>query len=160
MKRRLATVRVRTTVAATAVVGLAMIVGALLLVALLRGSLLQGVENSVELRAMDIAAEIESNPGTSRLSIDDRDDMLVQVIDAGGTVVASSHNVQGRAPVARPVPGESTIISVPIDDTDFLAMAESADTPGGPCPSSWPAPSTPWRTRPTPSPVCSCSASR
>lgn len=130
MRSRLATVRVRTTVAATAVVGLAMIVGSLLLVSLLRGSLLEGVEKSVGLRAMDIAADIESNTGT-RLSIDDRDDMLVQVVNASGTVVAASDNVKGLPSVAQVVPGESKIIRVPIDDTDFLAMTETADTPGG-----------------------------
>lgn len=127
----LATVRVRTTLAATAVVGLAMIAGAVLLVAVLRENLTDAIQNAVDLRAMDIVANIESGSGTGSLAIDDRDDMLVQVVAADGAVVASSHNVDGLPPVVRLRPGQSSVVTVPIDDTGFLATARAATTPDG-----------------------------
>ena len=131
VKARLATVRVRTTLAATVVVGLAMVVGALLLVAVLRENLTDGIKSAVDLRAVDVVTGIESGSGTGSLAIDESDDMLVQVVAADGTVVASSHNVDGLPPVVRLSPGESRVITVPIDDTDFLATAHGAETPDG-----------------------------
>ncbi len=131
MKARLATVRVRTTLAATIVVGLAMVVGALLLVVVLREHLIDGIKSAVDLRAVDVVTGIESGSGTGGLAIDESDDMLVQVVAADGTVVASSHNVDGLPPVVRLGPGESRVIAVPIDDTDFLATAHGAETPDG-----------------------------
>ena len=131
MKARLATVRVRTTVAATVVVGLAMVVGALLLVAILRANLTEAIESAVDLRAMDVVAGIESGSGTGNLAIDESDDMLVQVVAPDGRVVASSHNVEGLPPVVRLSPGESRVITVPVDDTDFLATAHGAETTDG-----------------------------
>jgi signal transduction histidine kinase len=131
VKARLATVRVRTTLAATVVVGLAMIAGAILLVGILRENLTDAIENAVDLRALDIVANIESGSGAGSLAIDDRDDMLVQVVATDGTVVASSHNVAGLPPVVRLSPGQSEVVTVPIDDTDFLATAHAARTPDG-----------------------------
>jgi signal transduction histidine kinase len=57
--------------------------------------------------------------------------MLVQVVAPDGSVVASSHNVDGRPPVVRLRPGQSEVVTVPIDDTPFLATARSARTPTG-----------------------------
>lgn len=127
------TVRVRTTVAAVVVVGVAMAIGAVVLVAVLRDTLTRGVHTAAMLRARDVAAVLESGtrPEGLMLAVDDPGDLLVQVLDRDGRVVASSPNVEGRPPVARLRPGESAEVDVPVEDENFLAVARAADTPEG-----------------------------
>jgi len=126
-------VRVRTTVAATVVVGVAMGVGALLLVSVLRQALTREVGTAALLRAADVVAVLESGAQPApALTVDDPDDLLIQVLDGDGRVVASSANVNGLAAVARLRPGESARIDVPIDEDDFIAVAAGADTADGP----------------------------
>jgi signal transduction histidine kinase len=126
------TVRVRTTVAAAVVVGVAMVVGAVALVAVLQDTLTREVRTAALLRAADVAAILESGIRPDALRVDDAEDLLVQVLDQDGQVVASSPNVQGLPPVARLGPGESVQLRVPIDnDDDFMAVATAADTPEG-----------------------------
>jgi signal transduction histidine kinase len=132
LRARAGTVRVRTTVAAAVVVGVAMTVGAVTLVAVLREGLTREVRTAARLRAADVAAILESGIRPGELRVDDAEDLLVQVLDQDGQVVASSPNVQGLPPVARLRPGESVQLRVPIDnDDDFLAVATAADTPEG-----------------------------
>jgi signal transduction histidine kinase len=132
LRARAGTVRVRTTVAAAVVVGVAMTVGAVMLVAVLRDTLTREVRTAARLRAADVAAILESGIRPGELRVDDAEDLLVQVLDQDGQVVASSPNVQGLPPVARLRPGESVQLRVPIDnDDDFLAVATAADTPEG-----------------------------
>jgi signal transduction histidine kinase len=126
-------VRVRTTVAATVVVGVAMGVGALLLVSVLRQALTREVGTAALLRAADVVAVLESGAQPApALTVDDPDDLLIQVLDGDGGVVASSANVNGLAAVARLRPGESARIDVPIDEDDFIVVAAGADTADGP----------------------------
>ncbi|MGH8902289.1 MAG: sensor histidine kinase [Egibacteraceae bacterium] len=126
------TVRVRTTVAAVVIVGVAMAVGAVVLVAVLRSTLIRGVRTAAILRAADVAAVLESGTGPGGMAVADAGDILIQVLDEDGEVVASSRNVEGQPPVASLRPGDSTKIDVPVDDDDFLAVAVAADTPDGP----------------------------
>jgi signal transduction histidine kinase len=126
------TVRVRTTVAAAVVVGVAMAVGAVALVAVLQETLTREVRTAARLRATDVAAILESGIRPGELRIDDAEDLLVQVLDRDGQVVASSPNVRGLPAVARLRPGESLQVRVPIDNDDaFLAVAAAADTNEG-----------------------------
>ena len=60
MRKRLDTVRVRTTVAATLVVALALGAASLSLVVMLRATMISNIDASLELRAADIGAIIES----------------------------------------------------------------------------------------------------
>jgi signal transduction histidine kinase len=122
---------VRTTVAATVVVGVAMAVGAVTLVAAVRGTLIREVRASAQLRGADVAAVLEAGSRPGDLAVGDPEDLLIQVLDAGGRVVASSPNVAGAPPVARLRPGESANVNVPIDNDDFLAVATAANTPTG-----------------------------
>jgi signal transduction histidine kinase len=128
---RSGTVRVRTTVAATLVVGVAMAIGAVALVAVLRVTLTREVLASAQLRGADVAAVLEAGTPPGELAVGDPEDLLIQVLDAGGRVVASSPNVAGAPPVARLRPGESANVDVPIDNDDFLAVATAANTPTG-----------------------------
>jgi signal transduction histidine kinase len=128
---RMGTVRVRTTVLAAVVVGVAMAVGAVLLVAILREALSSEVRSAGRSRAADVAGVLESGTPPAELRIRDTEDVVVQVLDRDGRVVASSPNVAGLPPVARLRPGESAQIDVPVDSDDFLAVAAAADTPRG-----------------------------
>jgi signal transduction histidine kinase len=48
-----------------------------------------------------------------------------------GAVVASSPNMMGRPAVARLAPGQSARVVTPLDDDEFVAVAEGAQTPDG-----------------------------
>jgi signal transduction histidine kinase len=124
------TVRVRTTLAAVLVVGAAMVVGGVLLVAVLRQALTGEVLASTRLRASEVAADLESGARPDALAVGEAEDLLVQILDERGQVVASSRNVQGLPPVARLRPGASARIDVPIDNDDFLAVAVAAGPRG------------------------------
>jgi signal transduction histidine kinase len=134
-------VRVRTTVAAVAVVGVAMAVGAVVMVVVLRSTLTREVRAAARLRAEDVAAVLAAGPGSGAtgpgtLAVDDADELLIQVLDGGGRVVAASPNADGRPPVARLRPGSSAEVEIPaggpVDEGgEFLAVATGADTPQG-----------------------------
>ena len=134
-------VRVRTTVAAVAVVGVAMVVGAVVMVVVLRSTLTREVRAAARLRAEDVAAVLAAGGGSGvagpgMLAVDDADELLIQVLDGGGRVVAASPNAEGRPPVARLRPGSSAEVEVPaggpMDESgEFLAVATGADTPRG-----------------------------
>jgi signal transduction histidine kinase len=131
-RRRLGTVRVRTTLAALAVVGVAMAAGGVALVAVLHGALTQEVRATTRLRATELAADLRSGPAPAALAVGgDPEDLLIQVLDGRGQVVASSANVRGLPPVARLRPGTSATVGVPIDNDPFLAVAAAATTPQG-----------------------------
>ena len=144
---RLGTVRVRCTVAAVVVVGVAMAVGALVLVAVLNDTLTREVRTAARLRAQDVAAVLASDAigpgatdsgdpsasGRGLLAVDDEDELLIQVLDEGGRVVAASPNAEGLAPVAWPRPGGSAEVELPDggpfeEGGEFLAVATGADT--------------------------------
>lgn len=97
--RRLGTVRVRTTIGATLAVGLALVVGSIALMGALRARLVDDVEVAARLRAEDVVGLLEAGTPPVSLSIDDDDESVVQVIDAQGEVVLSSHNVEGNGPL-------------------------------------------------------------
>ena len=134
-------VRVRTTVAAVAVVGVAMVVGAVVMVVVLRSTLTREVRAAARLRAEDVAAVLAAGAGPGAggpgpLAVDDADELLIQVLDGGGRVVAASPNAEGRPPVARLRPGSSAEVEVPaggpMDERgEFLVVATGADTPRG-----------------------------
>lgn len=130
-RARAGTVRVRTTVAAVVVVGVAMAAGAVVLVVVLRVTLTREVRAAAQLRAAEITAVLESGTRPGELGIDNAEDLLIQVLDNNGRVIASNPNVRGAPPVARLRPGESAKIDVPIDNDLFLAVATAADTPQG-----------------------------
>jgi signal transduction histidine kinase len=136
---------VRTTVAAVVVVGVAMVVGALVLVAVLRDTLTREVRAAARLRGQDVAAvlaagtgtraETGSGAGVAPLAVDDAEEVLIQVLDPDGRVVAASANAAGLPAVARLAPGESVEVEAPpgagVEDGDLLAVATGADTPEG-----------------------------
>jgi signal transduction histidine kinase len=135
-RARLATVRVRTTLAAVVVAGLAMAAGAVVLVVVLGNTLTQEVRTAARLRGQDVAAVLASDAsGRAPLAVDDAEEVLIQVLDEGGRVVDASPNVVGLPSLARLRPGESARIEAPsgapVEEGQFLAVATGADTPRG-----------------------------
>src|SRR5436305_1314116 len=87
-------VRARTTLAATTAVGLAVLIGAMALAAVLQRSLVSDLDQVAELRATALAElAVQGSLGGS---IQADEDEAVQVVDASGTVIASSRNVSGQ----------------------------------------------------------------
>jgi signal transduction histidine kinase len=66
------------------------------------------------------------------LEVAPSDEQLIQVLGPDGSVLASSRNVTGEAAVARLRPGESEQVLTPLDNEEFMAVAEGAQTSDGP----------------------------
>lgn len=136
-RTRLARVRVRLTVVATALlaVGLAIAAGVMLLV--LHQSLLSTADGVTRARATEIADTLRVTPVTSldagilapTTSVD-----LVQIVDAGGRVLAASPG-GGQTPLVRPVTADTSRTQddaeIPGDDTKYRATVRSVNTPTG-----------------------------
>lgn len=111
-------------------VGLALLFGAVALVALVRHALVGGVEDAARLRAAEVARQFDAPGATVPSSPAEEDEELIQVVDGDGRVVASSPNINGRGPLARLGPGQSTEIELPGSDEGILiAVAAVTGTP-------------------------------
>ena len=118
---------------AVSIVGVALAVGGVVLVVLLRDSLTDQVRTTARLRAIDVAGVLESGTPPEGLAVNDDDELLIQVVDSSGSVVASSENIEGEPPVANLAPASSRELdNTPVDDGhSFLVVAVGADAPGG-----------------------------
>jgi signal transduction histidine kinase len=129
--KHIGTVRAVTTTVATVFVAIALVVGAAALIAALRHTLIDEVKETARAQAADVAAQLESGrPPT--LDVAGRDEQLIQVLGPDGAVVASSPNVAGERAVASIAPGESATVVTALDNDEFVAVAESAETAAGP----------------------------
>ncbi len=126
-------VRVRTTVAATAVVAAALAAGGVLLVVTLRAALTEGVEDSIDQQVGTAAAALADGRTPGVLGGSD-DDVVAQVLDADGRVVAASAAIgDADVPLVTGLrPGQTATVTIPGEDDDFLAVAARVDTPDGP----------------------------
>jgi signal transduction histidine kinase len=117
---RLASVRVRITVAALVVVGTSLLVGGVLLVRAQRASLTHNVESAISLRARDITTGISHGAIPRLLAVPRGEDNLVQVVDAQGHVVASSKNLAGDPRISDLTPDRHgyTVEALDIDEGD------------------------------------------
>ncbi|HZB72463.1 MAG TPA: ATP-binding protein [Acidimicrobiales bacterium] len=140
MRRRLGTVRFRTTVAATAVVAVALAAAAVVLVVALRSSLERNLRSSAELRAADVAALVADDrlPRELPEPRGEEEGALVQVVDAGGTVMASTPEAEEGGSLAvfdldeGERVGSRTVAGPRFDeDDDFVVVAMRAPGPGG-----------------------------
>ncbi|MGW8883151.1 ATP-binding protein [Streptomyces sp. NPDC055749] len=125
-------VRFRSTVAAVLVVAVGLLAGAVALVALLRAELTDDVRQAARTRAEQVASVIESGRGVPSLAVADREEQFIQVLDAGGAVVASSANVEELPALAAPGGDGESRVTTPLDEDEFLVVAVAADDPGGP----------------------------
>ena len=132
---RLRTVRARSTIVATAIVGIALAVMSVTAVTLQRIALIDTIDSGLITRADDIAGLLISGSVPARIAVAGDDDALVQVIDANGTVVAASENIDGEGPIAT-VTGEAvgqvvTTRSLPTGDGSLRLVSRGVETDHG-----------------------------
>jgi len=113
------------------VVALALLAGAAALVLVVRGSLHDAAETSAEHRADDLAAQVASSGPPAQAAADaadaddDPEDVVWQVRDPSGAVVASSQ------PLAAPLPtGDEDIVDLPGSDHPYVVVSEEAEHGG------------------------------
>ncbi|MEI6363980.1 MAG: HAMP domain-containing sensor histidine kinase [Actinomycetes bacterium] len=123
-------VRARSTIAAVLVVAVALIGGGITLVVVLRVALTNSVEQSVQQRARDVAAQIadeDIEAATPTIDAAPGDGTLVQIVNSTGTVVASSPSITGEPaiPVTAPDGSEPTTsqVQLPFVDNDAYLVA-------------------------------------
>ncbi|HTF06891.1 MAG TPA: HAMP domain-containing sensor histidine kinase, partial [Asanoa sp.] len=122
-------VRVRTTSAAVAVLAVALLVGAIALVGSLHAVLIREMRATVSLRAADAARELQAG-GDPATAVAGDDDVVLQVVDGSGAVLAATPNAAGEPALLRLAPGEFREVEVPFDDDAFLVTAADAGTSG------------------------------
>ena len=131
MIERLATIRAITTIVATIVVAIALVVGAAGLIAALRRTMVDELTEAARAQAADVVGQLEAGRPPV-LEVAGADEQLIQVMTPAGAVVASSPNMAGRPAVVRLAPGQSARVVTPLDDDEFVAVAEGAQTSDGP----------------------------
>jgi signal transduction histidine kinase len=127
---RLATIRAITTTVATIVVAIALVIGAAGLITALRHTMIDEVAEAARAQASDVVRELEAGRPPV-LQVAGADEQLIQVMTPAGAVVASSPNMAGRPAVVRLAPGQSAQVVTPLDDDEFVAVAEGAQTSDG-----------------------------
>lgn len=138
MRARFRGVRWRTTVASTVTVAVFLAVAALVFAVAQRQQLQSSITDAAREQASDIASQVAKEGAGADLAIGAGDQSLVQIVDAGGNVVAASPSVQGEAPVvgARPAPGVSSVVrsrALPIGEGEqFVVVARGVSGPDGP----------------------------
>lgn len=116
------------------VVAVALIGASVALVQLTRQTLVRNVRTAAELRAHEVAVMLVDGTTPSSLRIANEEDVVVQVTDDEGGVLASTRWFAGRSVMARGLaPGQSRIVQgFPGEDEDaFVVVAESARTSEG-----------------------------
>jgi len=129
------TIRARTTLIASTVVGVALVVGAFSLLAVLRQSLADNLGHIAEVRARDVAAQVDQGNLPATLAVPGSESALVQVVDPNGQVIASSGNLAGEAPISslRPPPGNLASVDrrdLPIGEGSTFRVVALTDTAG------------------------------
>jgi signal transduction histidine kinase len=120
-------IRWRVTLAAVAVVAAALVAGAMGMISLLHRANADSVRAAARLRAQEIAAVLQTGEPPGRLAVDDEEEVLIQVLDRSGAVVASSPNMAGRPPVADVRPGKAKRIDeTPIENEPSIVVAVAA----------------------------------
>ena len=131
LRARAGTVRVRTTVAAVVIVACALVAGGAGLVVAMRNTLTGAARNAATVRAGEVGALLESGRGPVEVAVGHEEELVVQVLEPDGEVLASSSNLPSRLPIARLRPGRSAQVDLPIDDHPFIAVAADAETSSG-----------------------------
>jgi signal transduction histidine kinase len=131
LRERALSIRGRTTALAVALVGIAMLIGAVALVGLMRWTLAASVAGDARLRAAEVAAQLSARTDPADVSLGSSDDILLQVLDAEGSVVAAGALAPATAMATGLGDGDETTIEIAGDDDPFLVAAVDAATPDG-----------------------------
>jgi signal transduction histidine kinase len=122
---RRGSLRGRITLASTAIVAVTLVIGAILFVLVLRTVLLAEVSNAAERDLQQIQEEYDSTGALEGFEADD-DEILVQVTDASGTLLAGSDALDGAAVPLDP-DGDTQTVRVPDEDGAYLVATEEDD---------------------------------
>ncbi|MDQ3107967.1 MAG: HAMP domain-containing protein, partial [Actinomycetota bacterium] len=127
------TVRVRITFGVAVVFALALAGASTLLLTRQRAALTDDIETTIRLRADDLVAALEGGSLPASIAIPFEDTSFVQIVDATGSVVRSSPNIEGEPAIATFNPGRSrpaarTLHDLPIGEDPFRVVAELAGT--------------------------------
>jgi len=136
-------VRVRTTLVAVLVVGVVLSAGAWAFVVLTRGRIEQSIKDAAATRAETVVELVET--GALADPLPGRDpNLLAQVVDASGVVIAADRAVEDVAPFVSPgaAQGQGTGVTVPDlfgesqgeveDRSPYWVVIREASTPEGP----------------------------
>jgi len=127
------TVRVQITFGVAVVFALALVGASTLLLTRQRAALTDDIETTIRLRADDLVAALEGGSLPASIAIPSEDTSFVQIVDATGSVVRSSPNIEGEPAIATFNPGRSrpaarTLHDLPIGEDPFRVVAELAGT--------------------------------
>lgn len=128
MASRFVTVRVRVTAGATLAAAVVLAGASVVLVGLVRQTLVDGVTEGARLRADEVAIAISAG-ASPPLAVAESDELLIQVVDGRGRIVASSTNARTLGPVTDAAPGSTERLSVPLDEDPFVAVTAAAVSP-------------------------------
>ncbi|WP_241983582.1 MULTISPECIES: cell wall metabolism sensor histidine kinase WalK [unclassified Cryobacterium] len=121
-RARSRSLRGRITLVSTAIVAATLVGGAVVFALVLRGVLLDELHTAVERDLEQIETELDTGSGLSGLDADD-DDVLFQITDGSGTLLAASEALEGRQ-LGIDGDDDAQTIRVPDEDTDYLVVAE------------------------------------
>ncbi len=130
-RRFLATIRARATVGAMAVVAVALTAGALLQITVVERHLMDAAESSATLRAISVAEQARTGALPSLIPLADDDTQFVQVVDAGGDVIAASDNLETRRRVVELQPTADHEDDDESDDDEDSEAVEYDDAVAG-----------------------------
>ena len=131
-------IRDRVTTATTLVVGIALVIAGVTLLLILEQLLVAGVDNALSSRASELTVQSESGTVKGTISGTAGDTSLVQILSSNGTVIASTSNVTGEAPILPRHPAlrattKTTVSDSPLDTgTEFRVLAQPIALPDGP----------------------------
>ena len=123
------TIRFRITAAAVVLSGILLVGVALVMIAVVRSQLTDNLDESINQRADTLESVLSSGlppqmPGD--------EDLLVQVVDADGTIFASSGNLAGKPPITSLTPGYRTLQSVQGRTEAFRVLVRRVTSQGRP----------------------------
>jgi signal transduction histidine kinase len=132
LRRTVGSIRGRMTAAAVILVGIALLVGAIALVSVMREALTASVRDDARLRAEETAGRLATGIPITDAVRSGSDDILIQVLDIEGRVIAASAEAPSAAALASSLaPGAWVVIDLEGDDDPFLVAAEAAETADG-----------------------------
>ncbi|SKA81461.1 Signal transduction histidine kinase [Agreia bicolorata] len=125
-RRRRLSLRWRIVLVATAAVAVALAIGSTAFVGVLRESLVAGVQLTAERDAAELVGQVETT-GASSVDTDAEDDeQIVQLVSAGGSLVASTDNADDGPVISLPEL-RHTDVPVSVDDVESTPTPSSTD---------------------------------
>ena len=115
---------------AVILVGVALVVGAVALVSVMRGALTESVRTDAHLRASEVVQELEAGTPPSELALAATDDLLIQVLDADGRVLAAGSEAPSTAVAPDLAAGRAATVNLAGDDDPYIVVAAAVQGAG------------------------------